>query len=260
MLEIKNIYASLAENDKNILNWVNLKVWKWELHIILWPNWSWKSTLWKVLLSHFNFKKKSWEIIFEWEEIWKLETFERAKKWLFLSHQHPVAIDWISWFEIMRASQKEIWEHISLFKFKKIVKNNFTNLWLKEEFLEREFNKWASWGEQKKMEIAQMQSIWAKFAFLDEIDSWLDFDALKLIWKWINEFLENWEKSIILVTHSKEILNYLNPTFFHIFCHWKILKTWWREILEELEEKWYAWIISDECEVCEKKEVCSEKK
>jgi len=256
MLKIQNLNASLSEENKNILNWVNLNVWKWELHIILWPNWSGKSTLWKVILNHFNYKKNWWEIIFKWEEISELQTFERAKKWIFLSHQHPISIDWISWFELIRAAQKEMWDHISLFKFKRFVKEKFSNLWLKEEFLEREFNKWASWWEQKKMEIAQMQSVWAKLAFLDEIDSWLDFDALKLIWKWINDFLKDWEKSIILVTHSKEILSYLKPTFFHIFCHWKILKTWWKELLKELEEKWYTWIIWNECETCSKKETC----
>ena len=255
MLKIKWLNASVEWKD--ILNWVDLEVKQWQLHIILWPNGSWKSTLWKIILWHQKFKIKSWTINFDWKDLIPLKTFERAKLWVFLSHQHPVTIDGVSWFEVLRASQKETWEHISLFKFKRQTKDIIKNCHLKEEFLERDFNSWASWWEAKKMEIASMLALESKLAFLDEIDSWLDFDALNVVISWINQYLEDKQRSIILVTHSKHILEYIKPDKVHIFCEWSIIKTWKNELIKEINQKWYAKLISEiKCNDCDKKEEC----
>lgn len=241
MLNITNLKASIW--NKTILNWVNLKVWYWELHVILWPNWSGKSTLWKVIMANQKYNIE-WDIIFEWENIIWLKTYEIAKKWIFLSHQHPINIEWVSTFEVLRTAQKQTWEHISLFKFKNQLKEIFKTYQIKEEFLDRDFNKWASWWEMKKIEIATLLSLNNKFAFLDEIDSWLDFDAMKIIALWINKFLEWNNKSILIVTHSKQILEYLNPNFVHIFHEWRIIKTWSKDLIREIHEKWYKAFLS----------------
>ena len=256
MLKINNLQAGIKW--KKILNWVNLKVWAWELHVILWPNWSWKSTLWKILLAHPKFEILSWDINFNWKNIDKLKTYERAKKWIFLSHQHPIMVEWVSTFELIRAAQKETWEHIGLIKFKKQVKQHFENSHLNKEFLERDLNKWTSWWEAKKIEIASLLSLDNfSLAFLDEIDSGLDFDALNVIVNWINSFLSSWKKSIILVTHSKQILSKLKPDYIHVFCDWKIIKSGWIQLFDEINQKWYSWFsTADKCNTCEKSEDC----
>lgn len=251
MLIVKNLNCSIWE--KKIISDLNLEVKKWELHIILWPNWSWKSTFWKVLLSHPKYKINSWEIFFEWENIiWK-KTYEIAKKWIFLSHQNSQSIEWVCLFELIRASQKETWEHISLFKFKNLVKENLKKNKLDESFLDRDFNKGTSWWEQKKMEMLFLLSLNYKLAFLDEIDSWLDFDAVKIIANQINYFIESWEKSVILITHSKQIISYLKPNFVHLFCNWTILKTWWIEVFDEVEKHWYEYAVWKNCNECKEK-------
>lgn len=256
MLKIINLKASIK--DRQILTWVNLQVWLWELHVILWPNGSGKSTLWKALLSHPQIVIDSWEMIFNWKNVNNLKTHEKASLGMFLSHQHPSVVDGVSSFELLRAAQKVTWEHIGIIKYKKIVKDIFKKCHLKDEFLERDFNKWASWWEVKKMEIATLLSLDNfSFAFLDEIDSGLDFDALSTVVNWIKDFLTSWQKSVLLITHSKQILSKIKPDYLHIFCDWKIIKSGWMDLLNEVNEKGYAWIkLDDKCEICEKKDDC----
>ncbi len=256
MLKIKNLKASIK--GKEILTWVDLDIGAWELHVILWPNGSWKSTLWKALLSHPQINIDSWEVIFNKKDVKNLKTYEKAKLWMFLSHQSPSAIDWVSFFELIRAAQKETWEHLWIIKYKKSVKEIIKKCHLKDEFLERDFNKWASWWETKKMEIASLLSLDNfSFAFLDEIDSGLDFDALSVVVTWIKEFLKSWKKSVLLITHSKQILSKIDPDFLYVFCDWKIVKSGWAGLLEEVNEKGYAWIVGeDKCCDCEKKDEC----
>lgn len=228
-----------------------------QLHVILGPNWSWKSTLWKICLWHNDFEIISWSIEFKGEDITKLKTYERVKRWFFLTHQQPVAVDWVSGFELLRASQKMLGERKSLYTYKKEVEEVFSKCHLDKEFMERAFNKWASWGEMKKMEMAHLLLTNPDFAFLDEIDSWLDFDAHKVVVAGISEFLLNKSKSVLVVTHSKQILEYLNPDVIHVMCEWRIIKSGWSELVEEVHEKWYAKLLCEsKCIACEKKDEC----
>lgn len=242
MLSIKNLSTSIGK--KSILHSINFSLQKGELHIILWPNGSGKSTLGKTIVWHPNIQKTSGEIYFQNKEISLLSTHERAKKGIFLSHQHPASIEGVSFFELLRASNKESSaKHTSLFRFKKEIKNILQDVNLKEEFLEREFNKGSSGWEQKKSEMTFLLSGDSKLAFLDEIDSGLDFDATKIIAQSIKTFLKKWDTSVILVTHSHAIMNYLEPTFVHIFCNGKIEKTWGRELYDQVNMHGYEKVL-----------------
>lgn len=246
LLSVKNLCAQFEKTP--LLRGITMDVNPGELHLILGLNGSGKSTFGKVLLGHPNYQQTEGEIIFSGEEISEKETFERAQAGIFLSHQAPPAVDGIAAKDLLRASNKSGANKLSVFGFKKLLQENIKNSGLGREFLTRSFNEGASGGERKKMEIASLLTLGAKLAFLDEIDSGLDVDALKTVSSGIQQFLDGGETSVILVSHSATILKYLQPTHVHVFCGGKITKSGGIELANEVHEKGYAGVIN--CEGC----------
>lgn len=238
ILSVQNLSASL--DDSAILKNLSLEVNAGELHLILGMNGSGKSTFGKVLLDHPRYQKTDGSIFFLGENIDELETHERAKKGIFLSHQSPPAVDGVSAKDLLRAADKQREKRRSIIAFKKELKQNLNLVNLSPRFMERGMNEGASGGERKKMEIASLMTLGARLAFLDEIDSGLDVDALKTVSNGINTFLESKENAVILVSHSSGILKYLKPTHVHVFCGGHILASGGMELAEEVHEKGYT--------------------
>lgn len=248
MLKITDLEARFEETP--ILKGVTMTVNPGELHVILGPNGSGKSTLGKVLLSHPHYEQTSGEMIFEGEDLSELETHERARLGLFLAHQSPPAVAGVPLQDMLRAAEKAKFEESeekarNIITFKKALKENLEKMKLSENFLKRHVNEGASGGERRKMEIVSLLTLGAKLAFLDEIDSGIDVDALSAIVEGINAFLESGENSIILVTHQEKILNLLEPTQIHIFAHGKIVHSGGKELAEKVHSEGFEGFLSE---------------
>jgi Fe-S cluster assembly ATP-binding protein len=240
MLTIENLEAKFEE--KPILKGVSLTIGKGELHVIYGPNGSGKSTLGKVLLRHPAYQQIGGKILFEGQDIDQLETAERARLGIFLSHQSPPAVIGVSAEDMLRAAEKAKSEGRqqkvrNVLAFKRDFKTNLSRVRLPEEFMKRSMHEGASGGERKKMEIAALLTLDAKLAFLDEIDSGLDFDSLKSIVEGVHEFMEQGERSIILVTHSEKMVDMLNANHIHVFYDGRIVHSGGRELAQEILQK-----------------------
>ncbi len=245
LLSVKTLCADF--NNTPLLRGVNLEVKKGELHLILGLNGSGKSTFGKVLLGHPSYQQTKGSILFEGEDISEIETFKRAQKGIFLSHQTPPAVEGVSSKNLLRAANKSGENKLSVFGFKKLLQDSIKNAGLGKEFLNRSFNEGASGGERKKMEIASLLTLGAKLAFLDEIDSGLDVDALKKVSQGINQFLSP-DSAVILVSHSSSILKHLTPTHVHVFCGGRIIQTGDISLAHKIHENGYTEVIN--CKTC----------
>jgi len=246
MLSVKNLKASV--NDTPLLRGIDMEVQAGELHLILGLNGSGKSTFGKVLLGSEQYVQTNGEIIFEGEDISNKETFERAQEGIFLSHQSPPSLDGVSAKDVLRAGDKARETKRSVLQFKKALKENFTTVGLSSVFVNRSLNDGASGGERKKMEIASLLTLGAKLAFLDEIDSGLDVDALKSVSEGIRRFLDQGDTSVILVSHSEGILKYLTPSHVHIFCGGRVIARGGVEIAKKVHEEGYSGFM--DCKEC----------
>ena len=215
-LEIKNLYVSV--NDKKILNDFNLLVKKGEIHAIMGPNGTGKSTLSKVILGDQNYHIDSGDIFVNGQSILKLKTDERARMGIFLCFQNPPSIDGITNSEFIRTainSQRE--KPIGLYDFIKEMEQNVKNLSMKEDMMHRNLNIGFSGGERKKNEVLQIKMLKPKLIIFDELDSGLDVDSLKIVCDNINDYLKEYpDTSVILITHYTRILNYIKPDFVHM--------------------------------------------
>ncbi|MEI7511369.1 MAG: Fe-S cluster assembly ATPase SufC [Candidatus Peregrinibacteria bacterium] len=245
MLSITNLTAELDHTP--ILRGITLSVLPQELHLMLGLNGSGKSTFGKVLLGHPHYTKTGGTIELLGEEISALPTHERAKRGIFLSHQNPPEIEGVSAQDVFRAADKER-EKRSIMVFKKVLQENLKKSHLPLSFLSRPLNVGASGGERKKMEMASLLTLGARLAFLDEIDSGLDIDAVKAVAEGINAFLENGKNAVILVSHSAGILQYVKPTRVHIFCGGRIMKSGGMELAERVFKDGYEGLM--DCEEC----------
>lgn len=246
MLSVKNLKASVHKNP--LLRGIDMEVKQGELHLILGVNGSGKSTFGKVLLGSGQYVQTAGEILFEGEDISSMETFERAQKGIFLSHQSPPSLDGVSAKDVLRAGDKARETKRSVVQFKKVLKESFLTAGLSSAFVNRSLNDGASGGERKKMEIASLLTLGAKLAFLDEIDSGLDVDALKSISEGINKFLAQDNTSVILVSHSEGILKYLNPSHVHVFCGGRVIASGGAEIAKKVHEEGYSGFM--DCKEC----------
>jgi len=245
MLKITDLTAQFE--DQPILTGVNLSVAPGELHVILGPNGSGKSTLGKVLMRHPQYTKSGGKIEFNRQDIEELETWERARLGIFLAHQSPPAVVGVPAQDMLRAAEKAQAGDLkpqSILTFKKALEGNLEKLHLPKTFLKRAINEGASGGERRKMEIVSLLTLGAKLAFLDEIDSGIDVDALKSIVEGIQEFLKSGKTSIILVTHQEKILKLLDPTKIHIFTGGKIVASGGKEIAEEIHRNGFKKFLS----------------
>ncbi len=244
MLKIENLHASIG--DKEILKGINLTVGKGEVHAIMGPNGSGKSTLSSVLVGHPTYEVTEGSVTFEGEDILELEPEERAHRGLFLSFQYPVEIPGVSMVNFMRAALNERRKAAGLdplpaAEFLKLMKQKRELVELDNKLASRSVNEGFSGGEKKRNEIFQMAMLEPKLAILDETDSGLDIDALRIVAKGVNG-LRSPENSTIVITHYQRLLDYIRPDFVHVLYKGRIVRSGGPELALELEERGYDWI------------------
>ncbi len=241
-LEIKNLHAGIE--SKEILKGVNLKAKTGEVHAIMGPNGSGKSTLSNVIMGHPKYNVISGEIKFGGKNLLEMPADERAKMGLFLSFQYPFEIQGLGFSKFLHAAYKAHYplDTTSVVKFRQKIKDAAKELKMDEDFIDRELNVGFSGGEKKRAEILQMMILKPKMAILDETDSGLDIDSLRLVSEAV-ERMRSKEFGAVVITHYKRILGYLKPDFVHIMHDGRIIKSGGMEIAEELEEKGYTGLI-----------------
>lgn len=241
ILEIKNLKASIEE--KLIIKNLNLEIKKGEIHVIMGPNGSGKSTLSKILAGHPSYLIEGGEITFNSKELFEMSPEIRSHEGLFLAFQYPIEIPGVSNYDFLRLAYNEKRKYYNLseldpLEFMELTNNLLEKLKIKNEFLNRDLNQGFSGGEKKRNEILQMLLLNPKLVILDEIDSGLDVDAIKIICEEIVKNISS-DTSLIIITHYPRILNYLKPNFVHIMMNGKIIKTGNMELVKILEEKGY---------------------
>jgi len=240
MLEIKNLKASI--NNRTILKGLNLSIKPGEVHAIMGPNGSGKSTLANVL-SGKNGYEISGELNFQGESLKEIPVEERAQKGIFLAFQYPLEIPGVNTNNFLKTSLNSILKakgnkELDTLSFLKLVKEKSLELGIDEKILSRQLNVGFSGGEKKKNEILQMKILNPSFSILDETDSGLDIDALKIIANGVNSSRDK-KKSFLVITHYQRLLDYIKPDFVHILSDGKIVKTGCSELAEELEKTGY---------------------
>lgn len=246
MLEINKLNVKIKDNGENILKDFSLNINDGEIHVIMGPNGTGKSTLSKVIMGHYKYEVISGDIIFNGKKINKLTTDERAKLGLFLCMQDPTVIEGVSNSEFLKTALGEITgEKVNLFSFIKGLESSMEEVSLDSSMLHRSLNSGFSGGEKKKNEILQMKTLKPKFIILDELDSGLDVDSLRIICDNINSYIkDNPNTSILIITHYSKILDYLKPDFVHIMMNGNIKQTGDLELSKKIEKYGYS-IISE---------------
>lgn len=241
MLEIKNLHAKIE--DKEILKGVNLTLKKGEIVAIMGPNGSGKSTLANVIMGHPNYEVTLGNILVDGHDVSEMEVDERAKKGLFLSFQYPSEIPGVTLFNFLRTAINALRKSrdekpMRVFDFTKLIQEKMKLLKMDEDFTERYLNEGFSGGEKKRAEILQLSLLNPKVAILDETDSGLDIDALRIVAQGVNAYKDA-EKSVLLITHYQRILDYITPDRIIIFKDGKVAKEGGPELAKMLEEKGY---------------------
>lgn len=244
LLEIKDLHAGIE--GREILKGLNLTVKAGEVHAIMGPNGSGKSTLSKVLAGHPTYEVLSGEVLFEGKNLLELEPDERAREGVFLAFQYPVEVPGVSNSQFLRLAYNEKMKHHGLEELDPLEFNDYLTekakvVEMDKSFFKRSVNEGFSGGEKKRNEILQMAVLEPKLAILDETDSGLDIDALRIVAEGVNK-LRSSENGIILVTHYQRLLNYIQPDFVHVLAGGKIVKEGGKELALELEEKGYDWV------------------
>ena len=244
MLQIRNLHAAIA--DKEILKGINLEVKKGEIHAIMGPNGSGKSTLSSVLVGNPNYEVTEGSVLFEGQDLLELEPEERAHLGLFMSFQYPVEIPGVSMVNFMRAALNEKrkaqgLDPIPAAEFLKLMKQKRELVELDNKLASRSVNEGFSGGEKKRNEIFQMAMLEPKVAILDETDSGLDIDALRIVANGVNK-LKSKDNAVIVITHYQRLLDYIVPDYVHVLSDGKIVKTGDKNLALELEEKGYDWL------------------
>lgn len=250
MIEIRNLTAQVDGNE--ILKGINLTVKRGEVHAIMGPNGSGKSTLSKIIAGHSAYEVTGGEVLFEingkMKNLLELEPSERAKEGIFLGFQYPIEVPGVSNFTFLKESFNQICEHQGLERmddetFLKHLRSKLKLLEMNESFLERSVNEGFSGGEKKKNEILQMAILNPRLSLLDETDSGLDIDALKIVSGGVNA-LKTRFNATILVTHYQRLLDYIVPDYVHVLYKGQIIKSGDKSLALELEEKGYDWLTS----------------
>ena len=243
MLEIKNLHAVVEGEELEILKGVNLTVNKGEIHAIMGPNGSGKSTLSKVVSGHPEYEVTEGSILFEGEDITEMDADERAHLGLFLAFQYPVEVPGITNKTLLREAYNTIARandraDLDPLEFEDYLVSKLDVIEMKDEFLNRSINTGFSGGEKKKNEIFQMAVLNPRLSFLDETDSGLDIDALKIVSDGVNKIASQ-ENAIVMITHYQRLLNYIKPDFVHVMMNGKIVKSGDISLAEELEANGY---------------------
>ncbi len=248
ILSVRNLTADVDGN--HILKGLNLEVKAGEIHAIMGPNGSGKSTFSKVLAGHPAYEVTGGEVIFRGQNLLEMEPEERAISGVFLAFQYPLEIPGVSNLDFLRvaynARQKsQGLEEIDTFDFEDLIQEKLQIVKMNPSFLERSLNEGFSGGEKKRNEILQMALLEPKLGILDETDSGLDIDALKIVADGVNQ-LTNPENATILITHYQRLLNYIEPDFVHVMADGRILTSGSKELALELEERGYDWVLEQE--------------
>jgi Fe-S cluster assembly ATP-binding protein len=248
MLSIKNLQASIG--DKEILKGINLEIKAGEVHAIMGPNGAGKSTLSSIIAGNENYEVTAGEILLEDEDISELSPEERAHKGVFLSFQYPVEIPGVSVTNFMRTSINETrkakgLEEMPANEMLKLIREKSELLEIDRKFLSRSLNEGFSGGEKKRNEIFQMAMLEPKIAILDETDSGLDIDALRIVANGVNK-LKTKNNAVLVITHYQRLLDYIIPDFVHVLMDGKIVKSGGAELAHLLEEKGYDWIKQEQ--------------
>jgi Fe-S cluster assembly ATP-binding protein len=244
LLEVKGLEVSINENE--ILKGLDLIINKGEIHAIMGPNGSGKSTFSKVLAGHPAYEILSGDILFKGSSILELEPEDRSHLGIFLAFQYPIEIPGVSNEDFLRLaynSKQNFYNkpEVDPIEFFAIINEKLKLVNMSPAFLSRNLNEGFSGGEKKRNEILQMILLDSELSILDETDSGLDIDALRIISNGINNFMSP-DKSIILITHYQRLLDYINPTYVHVMQNGKIIKTGSADLAKELETKGYEWL------------------
>ena len=244
LLSIKNLHASI--NGKEILRGINLEVNKGEVHAIMGPNGTGKSTLASVIAGREVFEVTEGEITYKGKNLLKLPTEDRAREGIFIGFQYPVEIPGVSITNFMRTAVNEQRKYKGLdpvpaVEFLKMMEENKRLVEIQSNLTNRSVNEGFSGGEKKKNEIFQMAMLEPTLAILDETDSGLDIDALRIVANGVNK-LRTKENAFMIITHYQRLLDYIVPDFVHVLFEGRIVKTGHKELAFELEEKGYDWI------------------
>ncbi len=244
MLSIKNLHASIE--DKEILKGINLDVKAGEVHAIMGPNGSGKSTLASVLAGREDYEITKGSVDFLGNDLLSMETEERAREGLFLAFQYPVEIPGVSSTNFLKTALNQIREYrgqepLDAVSFLSLMKEKMNLVEIDKSLLSRSLNEGFSGGEKKRNEVFQMAMLEPKLAILDETDSGLDIDALKIVANGVNT-LKSKDNATIVVTHYQRLLEYIVPDFVHVLYNGKIVKSGSKDLALELEEKGYDWI------------------
>lgn len=241
MLEIKNLCCNVKDEKENILEDFSLKIKKGEIHVMMGPNGTGKSTLAKVIMGHYKYEVSKGDILFDGESILNLSVSDRAKKGIFLCMQDPTVIEGVTNSEFLRTALGEVTgEKVNLYTFIKDMEKTMEEVNLNSNMLHRSLNMGFSGGEKKKNEILQLKILKPKFIILDELDSGLDVDSLRIVCQNINDYLEEYpDTAVLIITHYPRILEYIRPQYVHILKDKKILKTGGEELAFEIEKEGY---------------------
>src|SRR5437660_5670587 len=244
MLTICNLHAKVE--DKEILRGVSLKIDAGEVHAIMGPNGSGKSTLAGVLAGRDAYEVTEGQILYEGKDLLEMDPEERARDGIFLAFQYPVAIPGVSNTYFLRAALNALRKHrgqeeLDAMDFLKLIREKLQVLHIEEDLLKRPVNEGFSGGEKKRNEIFQMAVLDPRLAILDETDSGLDIDALRVVADGVNA-LRSKDRAILVITHYQRLLNYIVPDFVHVLFDGRIVRSGGKELAYELEERGYGWI------------------
>lgn len=244
LLEIKDLYVAI--DGTNILKGLNLKIDKGEVHAIMGPNGSGKSTLAKVIAGHPSYEVVKGEVLYEGKDLLELDPDERAREGVFMAFQYPVEVPGVSNSQFLRLAYNEKMKHtggeeLDPLEFDDLLKEKAKIVDMDPAFFKRSVNEGFSGGEKKRNEILQMAVLDPKLALLDETDSGLDIDALRIVAEGVNQ-LKSEDNAVVLVTHYQRLLNYIIPDQVHVLAGGKIVKQGGKDLAIELEEKGYDWV------------------
>jgi Fe-S cluster assembly ATP-binding protein len=247
LLEIKNLHASVGGNE--ILHGVDLSINEGEVHAIMGPNGSGKSTLAQVIAGREEYDVTKGQVIYKGQDLLDLSPEERAREGVFLAFQYPVEIPGVSTSYFLKAAVNAIRQHrgepeLDAREFLNLVREKMKLLQMDQSFMNRAVNEGFSGGEKKRNEIFQMAVIDPKLAVMDETDSGLDIDALRIVSSGVNSIRSS-DRAILLVTHYQRLLNYIEPDYVHVLVDGRIVKSGDKNLALELEEKGYGWLEQD---------------
>jgi len=251
MLEIRDLYASIGSTP--ILRGLSLKVNPGEVHAIMGPNGSGKSTLAQVLAGHPAYEITGGQVLYQGRDLLELEPEERAREGIFLAFQYPVEIPGVNTAYFLRSGLNEVRKHrgleeVDAIDFLALIREKMKLVEMDENFLKRAVNEGFSGGEKKRHEILQLAVLEPRLAILDETDSGLDIDALRVVANGVNK-LRSPERSAIVVTHYQRLLEYIVPDFVHVLARGRIVHSGGKELALELEAKGYDWIKEETASV-----------